>query len=190
MGIFSFEDQLLQYGQYHNNKLNQLIHVAFVPTILWTTMVWLTQTGEVADWSLSYIWPLNGAFIGIAIYSLYYIVLDPLAGTLYAPILFGLCAYANVWAGKDEIAGVSPQMAATMIHVVSWIMQFMGHGFAEGRAPALLDNLLQAIVLAPFFVWVEVLFHLGYRPDLRKRLQNKIDTAILEWKKSKSKKVR
>lgn len=27
-------------------------------------------------------------------------------------------------------------------HVVSWIAQFMGHGLAEGRAPALLDNLL------------------------------------------------
>lgn len=28
------------------------------------------------------------------------------------------------------------------VHVVSWILQFIGHGFAEKRAPALLDNLL------------------------------------------------
>ena len=29
-------------------------------------------------------------------------------------------------------------------NISSWIAQFMGHGFAEGRAPALLDNLFQA----------------------------------------------
>jgi 2-hydroxy fatty acid dioxygenase len=28
-------------------------------------------------------------------------------------------------------------------HVSSWIAQFIGHGFAEGRAPALLKNLFQ-----------------------------------------------
>jgi 2-hydroxy fatty acid dioxygenase len=28
------------------------------------------------------------------------------------------------------------------IHVLCWIAQFIGHGLAEKRAPALLDNLL------------------------------------------------
>ena len=31
---------------------------------------------------------------------------------------------------------------ALTVNVLSWIAQFVGHGFAEGRAPALLDNLL------------------------------------------------
>lgn len=31
---------------------------------------------------------------------------------------------------------------AVSIHAFSWIAQFIGHGFAEGRAPALLDNLV------------------------------------------------
>lgn len=31
---------------------------------------------------------------------------------------------------------------AAILHAVSWIMQFIGHGVAEKRAPALLDNLL------------------------------------------------
>jgi 2-hydroxy fatty acid dioxygenase len=28
-------------------------------------------------------------------------------------------------------------------NILSWVAQFMGHGLAEGRAPALLDNLFQ-----------------------------------------------
>lgn len=34
------------------------------------------------------------------------------------------------------------QRIALYLHVVSWVMQFIGHGVAEGRAPALLDNIL------------------------------------------------
>jgi uncharacterized membrane protein YGL010W len=54
------------------------------------------------------------------------------------------------------------------------VAQFIGHGVFEGRAPALLDNLVQALFQAPFFVWLEVLFMFGYRPELKARL----DTAI------------
>jgi uncharacterized membrane protein YGL010W len=31
---------------------------------------------------------------------------------------------------------------AGILNAVSWVAQFLGHGLAEGRAPALLDNLL------------------------------------------------
>ena len=31
---------------------------------------------------------------------------------------------------------------AVTVHVLCWIAQFLGHGLAEGRAPALLDNLV------------------------------------------------
>jgi uncharacterized membrane protein YGL010W len=57
------------------------------------------------------------------------------------------------------------------IHIITWLLQFVGHGKFEGRAPALLDNLAQAFFLAPFFVWMEVLFTFGYRPQLKARLE-------------------
>ncbi|KAI8825737.1 uncharacterized protein EV422DRAFT_563568 [Fimicolochytrium jonesii] len=190
MGIFNFEDQLLQYGQYHHAKLNQLVHFVFVPTILWTVQVWLTQTPTFGEWAFTYLWPLNAAFIVTAVYNIYYIVLDPVAGTLYAPVLFGLLHYANTFAAKDQVFDVSPQIAAVAIHASSWIAQFLSHGLIEGRAPALLDNFFQALVLAPFFVWVEMLFTLGYRPQLQERLDSRIKHAIGEWKASKTKKVK
>jgi uncharacterized membrane protein YGL010W len=60
------------------------------------------------------------------------------------------------------------------VHVVSWIAQFIGHGKYEGRKPALLDNLVQALFLAPLFVWYEILFKLGFY----KKLQAEVDIGI------------
>ena len=45
---------------------------------------------------------------------------------------------------------------ALAIHVTAWILQFVGHGVFEGRAPALLDSLDQALITAPLFVLLEV----------------------------------
>ena len=63
---------------------------------------------------------------------------------------------------------------AIAVHVVSWVAQFLGHGKYEGRKPALLDNLVQALFLAPLFVWYEVLFKMGFY----KKLQNEVDAGI------------
>ena len=38
------------------------------------------------------------------------------------------------------------------IHGIAWILQFWGHGVHERRAPALLTNLSQALLMAPLFV--------------------------------------
>jgi uncharacterized membrane protein YGL010W len=76
--------------------------------------------------------------------------------------------------------------AAIGIHIVSWLVQFVGHGVFEGRAPALLDNLVQAIFLAPFFVWLEILFAFGYRPELKSRLDNAIEKELKKWRSEKA----
>lgn len=39
-----------------------------------------------------------------------------------------------------------------------------------GRKPALMDSFVQSLVLAPLFVWFELLFPLGYKPKLRKKV--------------------
>lgn len=64
------------------------------------------------------------------------------------------------------------------VHALAWIAQFIGHGFFEGRAPALFDRLLQALFLAPMFVWFEVLFVLGYRPELQARVDKQVAAEI------------
>jgi uncharacterized membrane protein YGL010W len=100
---------------------------------------------------------------------------------------------------------------AALLHAFSWIAQFIGHGVAEGRAPALLDNLIGgrtsvftllltwltllfflsiAVVLAPFFVHLEILFGLGYRPAMHKRIINEIGKEITKLRKAEGDKKR
>ena len=49
-----------------------------------------------------------------------------------------------------------------------------------------MHNLLQALVLAPFFVFMELLFMFGYRPELQKRVNDAVEKEI---KKVRAEKV-
>ena len=109
--------------------------------------------------------------------------MEPVAGALLAPLIVGATGYANHLTGAY---GATANYWAIGINVTSWIAQFIGHGVYEGRAPALLDNLIQAIFLAPFFVWLEILFSLGYRPELKQRLDKAVESEISRFRNSKS----
>jgi 2-hydroxy fatty acid dioxygenase len=104
------------------------------------------------------------------------------AGTLLALVLLASTAYAN---HLTTSYNPTASYAAIGINVVSWIAQFVGHGVFEGRAPALFDNLYQALFLAPLFVWLEFLFALGYRSDLKKRLDRYAEEDIKKFRDAK-----
>lgn len=77
---------------------------------------------------------------------------------------------------------------ATVLHICSWIAQFIGHGVYEGRAPALVDNLGFAF-LAPFFVSFEFLHYgFGYKegPEMVK-VRAAIANDIKEFRSRKQK---
>lgn len=129
--------------------------------------------------------PLNIGTVGAVLYSALYILMEPVAGALITPFLVGGAAASNY------LTSTYPSTAnnwAIAVHVVCWIAQFVGHGIFEGRAPALLDNLVQALFLAPFFVWFEILFSLGYRPDLKRRVNKAVEEQIKKFREEKEKK--
>lgn len=124
--------------------------------------------------------PANAGTIGALIYATFYILLEPIAGGLLAPALISAAYYGNYFLGTY---GSTVNYWAGGIHVVSWLAQFVGHGVFEKRAPALLDNLVQALLLAPLFVWMEVLFFFGYRPQLKERFEKGVELEILKFRK-------
>lgn len=130
--------------------------------------------------------PFNLGTAAAVVYSTLYILMEPVAGGLLAPILIGGTAYAN---HLTSAYGSTANYWALGIHIFSWLAQFVGHGIFEGRAPALLDNLVQAIFLAPFFVWLEILFFFGYRPELKARLDKAIDIEVSKVKAAKKEKI-
>ena len=72
-----------------------------------------------------------------------------------------------------------------VMHVTGWVLQILGHLVFERRLPAFFDNILQAFLLAPLFVFMELLFLIGYRPALQKRTRERIKANIHTWKLSK-----
>lgn len=45
-GVFNFFYFVFNYGRYHNNTVNQLLHVVFVPTIQFTLFIILNHYGH------------------------------------------------------------------------------------------------------------------------------------------------
>ena len=69
--------------------------------------------------------------------------------------------------------------------MTAWILQFIGHGVFEGRAPALLDSLDQALLMAPLFVLLEVLFSMGYRREFHEKIMKQVEVNMKEFQDKK-----
>jgi uncharacterized membrane protein YGL010W len=126
--------------------------------------------------------PPNLGTLTALLYSSLYILMEPVAGGLLAPIIMGITAYAK---HLTSTYGWTANSWAIGLHIVCWIAQFIGHGKFEGRAPALLDNMVQAFFLAPFFVWMEILFRFGYRPELQRRIDLAVQKELEKFRQSK-----
>ncbi|KAK7819104.1 putative endoplasmic reticulum membrane protein c16e8.02 [Quercus suber] len=178
-GLFDLERHFAFYGAYHSNPINIVIHMIFVWPIFFTSLVFLYFTPALYTPSFqiglfpSGLLVLNFGFLLALIYGLFYVAFDKKAGSLAALLCF-FC-----WV----------VLAAQLI---CWTGQFIGHGVFERRAPALLDNLLQAFLMAPFFVLLEALQSIfGYEPypGFHSTVKAKVDKEIQEWKIKKQKKI-
>ncbi|XP_020533650.1 2-hydroxy-palmitic acid dioxygenase mpo1 isoform X2 [Jatropha curcas] len=165
-GLFDLEKHFAFYGAYHSNSINIAIHMIFVWPIFFTTLLILYFTPSLInlDFSLfgnEFILLFNFGFLFALIYALFYICLDAKAGSL-AALLCCLCwvtsSFLAAWLGFSLAWKVF-----VVAQIVCWTGQFIGHGVFEKRAPALLDNLLQALIMAPFFVLLEVFMQMFKR---------------------------
>nr|ODN98739.1 hypothetical protein L204_02703 [Cryptococcus depauperatus CBS 7855] len=179
------EEELAFYSSYHSNKVNQIIHFICIPQILWT---WLIVAAHVSppgakaiNFCLGLTFQPNLAFVWMVSYMTYYILLDPFGG-VSVTLCKALCST------HTHVCEISPSVLpfTLAVHVCAWVAQFIGHGFFEHRAPALTDSLVQALVLAPFFVHLESLFYFfNYKPKLQKKIKAKADLRIKRFTQEK-----
>ncbi|KAF3329177.1 endoplasmic reticulum membrane protein C16E8.02 [Carex littledalei] len=191
-GLFDLENHFAFYGAYHSNPINILIHTIFVWPILYTALVLFQFTPTLFSFALAddKVVALNFSFVFALIYAVFYVLMDRKAGSLAAILCF-LC-----WIGSESLAtrlgfslGWKVVLAA---QVFCWTGQFLGHGLFEKRAPALLDNLVQAFLMGPLFVLMEVLQMLiGYEPypGFHARVSKKIEANRKEWQDKRQKKI-
>ncbi|KAH7079583.1 hypothetical protein FB567DRAFT_449431 [Paraphoma chrysanthemicola] len=179
MPVFDLKKNLVFYGAYHRDPTNVGIHITCVPILLATGFLFGTNTPTLPVRTPAILTrlnlPLNLGTLAAVTYSTLYLLLSPnLAGVSVTPIVMSFAALSNKLMGKYNRSKVNT--IAIAVHIVSWIAQFVGHGKYEGRKPALLDNLVQALFLAPLFVWYEILFKLG----LYKKLQKEVEVGVEE----------
>lgn len=163
--------------------------MVFVPIILWTSLILLSTVptfgvftpGIINIYSPYLYFEWTWAALVPILYGSYYFILEPGAAVMYLPILTTMLLTAGPIATAPW--GIK---SAIWLQVIAWIAQFAGHGLAEGRSPALLDNLVGALVLAPFFVHLEILFACGYRPKLHKEITNSIGIEITKFRREKA----
>lgn len=183
----TLRQQLAFYGAYHTNPTNVWIHIVCVPFIVWSAYVMGTRipTPEAiptvhAEFGPYLSFDLNIAAIWAIATELYYFILTPAVALTHVPVAVVTLLTATSFGSRPDAMWI-----AAPIHISCWLAQFYGHGVHEGRAPAVLDNLLGASVLAPLFVHYEVLFMLGLFKQTRKDLQNDVGRLNAELRLKK-----
>ncbi|UIZ22293.1 hypothetical protein KXD40_004856 [Peronospora effusa] len=190
---FNLEKQVAFYLSYHSNKINQYIHLACIWPAFVSGLIILAHTQPFAEtpsflFSLpyGYLVVLNYSAVTAGIYMLWYIALDIFAGTLGAAIVLLCFLFANYFVVEGADAPhVHSMHVALAIQAATWTMQFIGHGIFEHRKPALFDSPDQAFITAPMFVLLEILFPLGYRPDLYQRVLNQAQINVKKFQATK-----
>eukprot|EP00257_Ricinus_communis_P014415 XP_015572079.1 uncharacterized endoplasmic reticulum membrane protein C16E8.02 [Ricinus communis] len=194
-GLFDLETHFAFYGAYHSNPINIMIHILFVWPIFFTSLMLFYFTPSIFDISqIGFggshgLLMVNLGFVFTLIYALFYVCLDNKAGIVAALLCFAC------WVGASFLSSSLGYSLAWKVVLAAqlfcWTGQFIGHGVFEKRAPALLDNLTQAFLMAPFFVLLEVLQKaFGYEPysGFHASVKAKIDAEIKEWREKQHKK--
>merc|ERR1712141_651797 len=187
---FNLEKQFTFYASYHNNPANVFIHILCIWPILATALVMLQYTPELLTQPELFKSIPNGEYVKVnfallttLIYIVCHVVMEPVAGFIGA-ILVSLLFFtsAELVGTGATFGGHDVLNIAIAIHITAWIIQFIGHGVFEGRAPALIDSWDQAVLTAPLFVLLEVLFFFGYRKEFHDRIMIQVEKNIKEFK--------
>jgi len=190
MTKFNLVDQASIYGSYHNTIGNRIIHFICVPLIIWAVLLWfalipLSVTIPLPEHILAWkpaAFTLNPALFLLVPWSIYMMVLEPVVGILFFALSAVAYGHTNIYASTESMEHCL--IVGLVCQIIGWAVQIVvGHGYFEGRKPALFDSLFQVLV-SPFFLVLELLFLLEYRPKLKKTIDTRVEQKIKAWKRS------
>ena len=187
----AFKEFFVSYGKFHNNIVNKLIHIVFIPTIVYC-IFGTSHYYPIVDINIVYE-KLDVGLLMVIILPLVYMSQEFVSG-FFTTIMLNTLYYISLqnWkvnnSNEDYYDGISYFRFLLYLQAFAWTMQFIGHGIFERRAPALTNNLLSAFV-APDFVVIEILYLFGYNTKAIEEAQIDIDEDISNyWGVDKAKK--
>jgi len=158
---------MAMYTSYHRDHRNRATHFVGIPAIIVSLMVVLA----LARFSVGGV-ELSWAVVVTAAVFLLWLVLDLAIGVAMALFLLPALLISEWFAASFSTSAT--WWAFAFLFVGGWTLQLWGHVY-EGRRPALVSNLFQALI-GPMFLMAEIFFALG----MRKRLHDRVESVVRE----------
>ena len=153
------------YHHYHSKSWTVYSHFIGIPIVTFSVLIFFSWF----QLALTNIIGINLAWLGIIILAIFYITLDRAIGIATAIGMILLGWLVSVLAPNGLT--LKSFILFLITFILGWAFQLVGHAI-EGRKPALLDNFVASVFIAPLFIVAEVFFCLG----LKKELQAVINT--------------
>jgi len=135
-------DRLIgQYAESHRHPTNLVIHWICVPIIVWCVLAFAFAVHPYLAYA--------GAVVAFA----YYL-------TLSAPLALAMALFSALALYTLPFVP-HPAIAAAVLFVVTWILQFYGH-HVEGKKPSFLDD-LRFLLVGPIFLLAKAFRRAGLR---------------------------
>jgi uncharacterized membrane protein YGL010W len=155
--------QLKLYQSFHTLRITKITHFIGIPCLVFALLIFL-------GWlhlAMPPLFNISLSWLGIIAILIYYYFLDVMlaAGLTVILILMGVVA-TFISQPMVTITGV---LIWLFFLIVGIIAQAVGH-FYEKNKPAFMSNINQ-ILIAPLFVFAELMFALGYRQDLKDQMK-------------------
>ena len=174
--LTKWEQMMVDYGFFHQEKFNIMTHLIGVPIILVSFFIPFTWIQFANVELLGLTLPLNVATLMIAAVASLYISLDKTLGRISVPALIIILFIST------QLGQLSMSLGGTIAaigFVGGFIFQFIGHGI-EGKKPALTAyNPIVAMISSPLFVVAEYAKPFGVHKELWIKVNNEIERLEL-----------
>ncbi len=158
----SFIEQAQFYATYHQNIMTRYTHMAGVPLIILSLMILLGFVQII----IPGVFASNLAWFATIALLIYYFLLNWKLALALTPIMLFLL-WISHWFSAEGPTTLGVWMFI-ITFVVGWALQLHGH-YLEGKKPAFMDNLCQALI-APLFLVAELFFMAGYMKSLQAQI--------------------
>ncbi len=158
-----FESQMAMYTTYHRDPRNRATHFFGIPAIVFSILVALALYRVELEGAA-----VSAALIVACLVLLLWLSLDLAIGAGMILFIAPALLVAEWLARATSPTTVWAVFAAFFIG--GWALQLWGHVY-EGRRPALITNLFQALI-GPMFLVAELYFAVGWKRDLKRRIDD------------------
>lgn len=158
----SFIEQAQFYADYHQNIQTRYTHMAGVPIVILSLMILFGFVKII----MPGVFATNLACLATLIALIYYFRLNWQLALALTPIMLILLLIAN-WFSQDGPTSFGVWFFI-IFFIIGWGLLFYGH-YLEGKKPAFMDNLNQALI-APLYLVAELFFMAGYMEPLKEQI--------------------